>query len=336
MDSIDIISYNTKGLRDLSKRRKIFDFLKDKLLSGIFFLQETHSAEFDAFKWQIEWGNKSNLYLNHGQSNARGTAIAFKNLDFSVNKYITDTLGRLQIMSINTPDVPHKILLVNIYNENLEADQVKLMSDLELKLDSLDDISDHVIIMGGDWNFILDNKIDALGGNPALKLNSITMHNKLLAKYDLIDIYRARNRSSKRFTFRQRTPALHRRLDYFLVSNILQESIPKVDILASLSSDHSPILISLKFNDEIKKGPNYWKFNTSLLRDENFCSEMNNKISNWQTEFYTLAPQLRWELIKYEIRKFSMKYSKNRAKAARDLEKKNRNNNKKLLNKPSC
>ena len=322
MDNLDIISYNAKGLRDLSKRGKIFNFLKDKILSGIIFLQETHSAELDAFKWQIEWGNKTNLYLNHGQSNARGTAMAFKNLDFSVNKYISDTLGRLQIMSINTPNVPHKLLLVNIYNENLETEQVKLLKDLEIKLDEISDISEHVIIIGGDWNFILNKNLDALGGNPSLKLNSIAMHNKLSAKYDLIDIYRARNRNSKRYTFRQRTPPLHRRLDHFLVSNILQESIPKVDILASLSSDHSPISLSIKFNNEIKKGPNYWKFNTSLLKDEQFCSKTNNKLTNWQTEFSTLEPQLMWELMKYKMRKFAMKYSKNRAKVARENEKK--------------
>ena len=44
----------------------------------------------------------------------------------------------------------------------------------------------------------------------------------------------------------------------FFVSNSLQESIHKTDVLASLCSDHSPILFSL---DMIKEDQSLWKFN---------------------------------------------------------------------------
>lgn len=44
-------------------------------------MQETHSDGSDTLKWQLEWGSQQ-FYLNHGQSNARGTAIAFKNITY--------------------------------------------------------------------------------------------------------------------------------------------------------------------------------------------------------------------------------------------------------------
>ena len=39
---------------------------------------------------------------------------------------------------------------------------------------------------------------------------------------------------------------IKQRLDYFFISNKLQESIKNTDILASLSTDHSPISFTLR------------------------------------------------------------------------------------------
>ena len=64
---------------------------------------------------------------------------------------------------------------------------------------------------------------------------------KLKTKFDLGDIFRIRNQSLKRFTFRQKTPCLARRLDRFLISNLLQQRVSKCEILRSLLSDHSYI-----------------------------------------------------------------------------------------------
>ena len=57
-------------------------------------------------------------------------------------------------------------------------------------------------------------------------------------------------------TFRQQhvTGFIQRRLDYFLVSNNLQESINKTDILAALSTDHLPMFFSLSKNIDILRG----------------------------------------------------------------------------------
>ena len=46
--NLDIISLNTAGLGDFTKRRKIFSYLKEHVSrEGIVFLQETHSVRND-------------------------------------------------------------------------------------------------------------------------------------------------------------------------------------------------------------------------------------------------------------------------------------------------
>ena len=166
----------------------------------------------------------------------------------------------------------------SIYNENTEREQIILLKKLNVLLESFSDILEHDIIMGGDWNFILDKKLDAYGGNPLLKLSSIAEITKIIEQYDLCDIFRVRFPENKRFSFRQSTPRRLRRLDFFLISNSLQESAKKTEILTSLSSDHSPVLIALDAVPETIKGSTYWKFNSLLLKNPDFCTKMIEEI----------------------------------------------------------
>merc|ERR1712015_490749 len=125
----------------------------------------------------------------------------------------------------------------------------------------------------------MDKELDAYGGNPKLKSNSIAEYTKLTKKFLLGDIYRIRNIDLKRFTFRQKTPCLARRLDRFIISNSLQTRVSLCEILPSLLSDHSPLVMTIKTDEGFfKKGKNYWKFNKLLLRDPTFTDEMRNKI----------------------------------------------------------
>ena len=232
----------------------MFNYITDKVKTGIIFLQETHSIEENIKTWKSEW--KGDLYCNHGSSNSRGTLIGFTDkLSYQILKYEFDDDGRLQIMSIKCND--KKYLLVNIYNENVEQNQVILIKKLDDKLTNFDNLLDHEIILGGDWNFIFNRRLDAEGGNPTLKMNSIAEIRKIMAKYELTDIFRIRYPERSCFTFRQENSKLLRRLDYFLVSNTLQETVLNTEVLASLASDHSPVLISFKVGEECKSESGY-------------------------------------------------------------------------------
>ena len=124
---------------------------------------------------------------------------------------------------------------------------------------------DHPFIVGGDFNIILDHILDGQGGNSKRK-DSGNIIKDISAELDLVDLWRIRNPTVTRFTWRQKKPIIQRRLDYWLVSDIsLQDDIDSVDIKTSIKSDHSKITLSINGLDYLEKGPNFWKFNSNLV-----------------------------------------------------------------------
>ena len=115
-----------------------------------------------------------------------------------------------------------------------------------------------------------NQKIEATGGNPVLKKKSISKVLQIIEKYDLIDIWRVRNSSSTRFTFRKNhfSGFMQRRLDYIFISNSFQESVQNIDVLPSFCSDYLSLLLSYKKLPHSNLGKNIWKFNCSLIHDE--------------------------------------------------------------------
>ena len=105
-----------------------------------------------------------------------------------------------------------------------------------------------------------------------------------------------------------------RRLDFLLISNDLQIHIGKADIKPAISTDHSAITLELKPCDHHPHGPSYWRFNTSLLNDTEYKEVLQNEILIWKNNFHSDDPRELWEYLKFCIRNFTIRYSKNKAK----------------------
>ena len=323
--NFDILTWNVRGLGDYGKRRKIFNWIKKHISKeAIVLLQETHSTEIIEKQWEQLW--RGSIKFSHGTSSSRGTLIAFsEGLDFKIKKEDIDNKGRYIILEVEIQKKPY--VLINYYAPNLETEQVSVLNDILRKLTNFEMSDDAKIIFGGDFNMILNLKLDADGGNPGLKSNSINVLNKILSENDLIDIWRVRHPEERRFTWRKKTPLLQRRLDYFFLSNILQENIQKVDTLPGIKSDHSPVLVQLRNLYEEKHGPSYWKFNNSLLSDTEYVEAMSSELLTILNEQHDEEsdPRKLWEFIKYNVRKFSSQYSWAKSKCMperrQDLEK---------------
>ena len=148
----------------------------------------------------------------------------------------------------------------------MENEQLRTLSDLSNMLEKIDDINNKSTAFGEDFNLFFAAKLEAQGGNPELKKKSFRKLIQIKEKFDLCDIWRITNPNTMRHTFRQQHSSGHiqRRLDYFLISNILQESLKKPDVLAAFSTDHSPIMFSLFSKSEGKRGKGLWKHSNSL------------------------------------------------------------------------
>ena len=101
-------------------------------------------------------------------------------------------------------------------------------------------------ICAGDFNLLFNIKLENYGGNPVFQKRSVRKIFELKEKYNLTVIWRITNPKAKQYTFwlKHLSGFLHRRLDYFFISNNIQEFILDTDIIPAISSDHSPILIS--------------------------------------------------------------------------------------------
>ena len=106
------------------------------------------------------------------------------------------------------------------------------------------------IILGGDFNLVLDVQNDKKGGRLTTHKNSLKEVQNIINSLDLIDIWRVSNPDIRRFTWKRSKPEIHCRLDFFLTSNSLSSAITKADILPGYKTDHSLITLHLENNTE--------------------------------------------------------------------------------------
>ena len=116
--------------------------------------------------------------------------------------------------------------------------------------------------MGGDFNVTLESDLDCSGGNPAQKASVKSMQN-LCLDFDLVDIRRIWNATPRCFPWRPKTNLFKE--DFWLISDVCQENIEGTDIILSMNSDDSAIVLHLNNIDRQKYGPSFWKFNSSSL-----------------------------------------------------------------------
>ena len=314
--NLDIISLNTAGLGDFTKRRKIFNYLKKHVSRrGIVFLQETHSVRKDEKLWTNQFGcGVRSMIFSHGKSDARGVLIGFREaIKYKIKARYVDKNGRYIVLDMLIDNNP--IILVNYYAPNVEPEQLKVLDELAHIFNQLQTSENTTIIWGGDFNLFFDVHLDAEGGSPKLKIKSLSKLLSMMSENDLCDIYRIRNPEAKRFTWCRKSPFKQRRLDCFLVSDTLQENIKAVGIIPSVQSDHSAITLTLCPVSENVRGRAYWKFNSSLTQDNYFIDSLKSQIPTFATEVFSVNDSImRWEYVKYKCREFSRSYSIKKAR----------------------
>ena len=179
------------------------------------------------------------------------------------------------------------------------------------------------IICGGDFNCPLNPKLDKKGGVLVPRKMVLDNIECLQNELDLVDIWRIRNPRMKSYTWSQKSPQVFCRLDYWLISNNLQDFVNSTAITPALKTDHAAIELVLKDSNEQAKGPGYWKMNVSLLDDENYLNDLKNNIPKWKTSGIESLSDKRciWDLLKYNIRDHAICYSKQKAKERNRKEK---------------
>ena len=96
-----------------------------------------------------------------------------------------------------------EFILINLYNANTENDQLTTFSELINLLENFDLTKNKPIIFTYDFNMFLDRRLEAKGGNPCLKKQSLSKFLYIKEKLNLCGIWQIRNPKAKQYTFRQ-------------------------------------------------------------------------------------------------------------------------------------
>ena len=114
-ERLNIVSANTRGLRQYLKRFDVFDYFKN-LNSDIICLQETHLTAKDINMLSKEWNIE--YFIAGNSTNSRGVSILIKNtFEYKVMTCVKDPEGRFIILEIEIVNLV-KLALINIYAPN--------------------------------------------------------------------------------------------------------------------------------------------------------------------------------------------------------------------------
>ena len=189
--------------------------------------------------------------------------------------------------------------------------------------DHLNDFQCNEVIIGGDFNLVLDLDINKKGGLAKTHTESVKTLKDFCAQIDLLDAWRILNPDTRRYTWRRKRPEIHCRLDFFLVTQSLMCNITSANILTGYKTDHSLIEIVVATHSNMR-GPGFWKLNTSLLTEMDYINQIRAVIKDAQEEYQNdtfVNDALMWEKIKLNIRKQSLKYSTIKKQEYHDVKK---------------
>ena len=181
------------------------------------------------------------------------------------------------------------LTLVNVYAPNHETDRVPFLDKLEYILSGYN-YGDQILI-GRDF-IILEN---------------------ILSNIDLVDIWRKRNENKRRYTWSQPNPPVKCRLEYCVIQNNMSDLVRSCRILPSIKSDHSifELVVTIKGP---KREARFWKLNVNVLKEMSYINHIKTLINDiWLNCKETLDLGVRFDWLKYNARKFSIEYCKQRA-----------------------
>lgn len=317
--NLKLASVNINGFRSKYKQNLVKQFAsKNKL--DIVLLQETFVDNIylaKAIEHNLNLEKK--CIWNFGKSNSCGVAILLFNKDIRIENFHLDLFGRVIRLDFFI-DGYSNFRIVNAYFPAVSSERLEFINNFSQYLTGAKNL-----IIGGDFNFILDSNLDKIGGNLAKGNIGSKSFKSLLEKMNLIDCFRHLYPNKRAVTWTRKNVGtgnetlnyeiIGTRLDRFYISSFIKDMVIGFETLPCSCSDHDYIVMNLVSNDKdcgISFGTSYWKFNTDLLDDNDFTSSFE---FFWKLISKTDTIGLDWwDSMKKSIKLFCIDYSKCRNK----------------------
>ena len=298
--TLKISSININGFRSKHKQYMIKQFVKENKVD-ILFLQETFvDNNYLAKAIENTLGLNNRIIWNFGKAKSCGVAILLINENIRIENFHLDLLGRVIRLDF-AADGFSNFRLVNAYFPTDTSERLEFLSTFSQYLSGAKNI-----ILGGDFNFILDPNLDKIGGNLAKGTTGSKTFKTILEKLHLSDCFRYLYPLKRSVTWMRSNVGT--RLDRFYISTLIKKSVASFETLPCACSDHNYIVMNLASDSGIHIGKSYWKLNDDVLNDSDFLSSFEYF---WKLISRTDSITLKWwDKIKEQIKLFCIDYSK--------------------------
>lgn len=266
------------------------------LHANVAFIQETHfkgesAPTLSNRHFPVTFSN------NNPSAKTKGVSILVsKSTPFSLQEKFSDSEGRL--LFVKGTLCGRLYTLAAIYAPN-----VGQVPFLETALNKLEAFAKGEIVIGGDFNLVLDPSLDSSSGRASLPYSMIKRWKRSLHQHQLIDAWRIYEPTTRDYTYFSSAHNSYSRIDYILVSHNLLHNVLTAGIGIKSLSDHAPATLTVRRPDLVPR-PWNWRLNESLLKDTGVVTKVRQAL----TEYFPLnstehmAPTTLWEAHKVVVR----------------------------------
>ena len=319
MAPLKFLTWNIRGVGSQVKKNKILNHLT-YLQSDICLLQETHLTKAENNK--LLTSQFSHVFSSYYNTKQRGVSILInKKISFIHNSTISDPEGRFVIINITINNNP--MTIASIYGPNSDSP-----SFFHSFFSNISRISDGPIIIGGDFNTVIDPSMDRSTCSTRLS-QSTEIIKQYMEDLGLGDGWRLQNPTSREYSFFSSVHKSYSRIDFFLLSNSIQSKLSNLTIHPIIISDHAPVTFNWnQIHPDRINTPIRWRFNTSLLKDQEFNSLIQREWASFLeiNDSPKSSPSVLWEAGKAVLRGIIISYStykkKNEKQQQSELERK--------------
>ena len=265
---------NVRGLKNIVKRKALDLFCKGRRTRCILF-QETHSSDSDVKFWFYQWGDQ--ILFSPGTNKSAGVAICFNGFPGDIITYRADGEGHWLMVVLKVEC--HFLILTNVYGYRSVSQNKQMLDRITNTVSELKALHPtNLILMGGDWNMTPDEWKDRWPSKFFLNGRIDGHYNPIIREFInincLVDTWRVLNPEEKQYTWYKPNGTCKYKIDYWLAADAFGNFTFQASISKAPLTDHCITEMTLNPTSRKNSNKGYWKFNTTLLKNKDFCAKI--------------------------------------------------------------